>query len=180
MKRCPICHFPNIDTDRTCFKCNAILTEEVNIAYPNSEEKAYLAYGKSLSELENTLNDSHTPPPSDTSDYTAPPTPSTRPPRQTTPTRIIPKYASFSLLTTLLRLLSSIQGLLFIILGVMSALTLKNTVGILILVVALLLGVASILIGFTLSYLLVWFNDVECNQRKQLELLTHIFHKIDK
>lgn len=200
MKRCPNCDFPNIDTDRACFKCNAALdsvtsTEsnkesEVKVSYPTEEEETLLIYGNTVPYTNTALEDLRTTaevqsPIKSTSvsksatDYITPP-PTTPEPSPTTPTRIIPKYRSFSIFTGLLRILSCIQGAIFIILGVLFLLWSKSLIGIVGLMIMATLGISSILIGFILSYILTWFSDVECNQRKQLELLNHIFHKISK
>lgn len=218
MKRCPNCAFPNIDTDRICFKCNTpldttpitssvqtLVSQEIQAAeaqatvtnaealddltpkstmpqpipFPKSAtQPTFVPYKHVVSSLEvsstsiseETCNSHHTP-----TDEVAPPT--TTPPRSTTPTRILPKYKHFATLRVLLILLGCIQGIGFIGGGIILLLTATSETTMVLSFILMLLGLSSAIVSIILSFLFTWLNDVECNQRKQIELLNHLYHK---
>lgn len=248
MKRCPSCNFPNIDSDRTCFKCGTLLPAQISVepsseapstvsaevspeptqpapvpskpispaplpttpsSAPNEEEQA--SSSDELRPKSNPVFDSganvsnfiHTPTkaplpktpevlPSTkavkeacaTSDIPLPQAPP-EPPTTSTPTlgapaRIIPKYKSFNTLSLFFKVLGIFLGLLLITLGTCVMLTFPNILGIIVLVTCIIFGIINMILGFVIAAVLGWLNDAECNQRKQIELLGHIYHKISE
>lgn len=94
------------------------------------------------------------------------------------PARIIPKYKSLKCLKVLSELFGTLFGLALIAVGVLLIFVYPGLLGVASCIGFVGMGVLSIFLGFVLSSMLVWLNDVECNQRKQIELVNYIYHKM--
>ena len=95
------------------------------------------------------------------------------------PARILPKYKSLSCLKTLSKLIGRVVGLALFARGVLMIILYPGLVGVISCIGLVALSLLFIFLGFVLSAILSWLNDVECNQRKQIELINHIYHKIE-
>lgn len=264
MKRCPNCNFPNIDSDRICFKCGAALLEEIPAAEALSNQTDTTTQTKEAIHTDPSFQDIQTvyiEPPSpynptlhisssdepkikrNTDDLVAKPNPvfdananisafihkptdtteadskttttkskplpsspvastthtatsevaATSMPQPTipapplvtsspslpTPARILPKYKSLACLKTLSILMGLLFGLALIATGVLLIFVYPGLLGVASCIGFVGMGLISIFLGFVLSAVLGWLNDVECNQRKQIELINHIYHKIE-
>lgn len=203
MRRCPKCSFPNMDTDHTCFKCGQKLNdttypEEQFTESPTIEPPATplpqpetasptVQASKTPSQadhyatayINSLLNDTHSN--EDKLISTKPtiplPEPDTAPPKPKIATRITPKYDNLRWLSIFIRIVGILQSLFFIILGILGFLSMKGLLGILALSGCILMALLSILMAFSFSIFLTWLNDVECNQRRQIELIHHLYHK---
>lgn len=204
MKRCPGCKFPNVDSDLTCFKCGTPLPEETLIEFAASptDEEGQASSNEDLSTTplfdsgSNVINFIRTPtevplPISDeevsaTSIISFPqippltptPTPKAAAPSLGTPARIIPKYKVFNVLSLIAKITGVFFGILLMFLGIGILLTFSNILGVTALVLCVSSGVITLLLSFTIAAVLGWLGDVECNQRKQTELMHHIYHKL--
>lgn len=96
-----------------------------------------------------------------------------------TPARILPKYKSLARLKTLSTLMGILFGLALIAVGVLLIFVYPGLLGVASCIGFAGIGLISIFLGFVLSAVLGWLNDVECNQRKQIELINHVYHKIE-
>lgn len=96
-----------------------------------------------------------------------------------TPARILPKYKSLARLKTLSTLMGILFGLALIAVGVLFIFVYPGLLGVASCIGFAGMGLISIFLGFVLSAVLGWLNDVECNQRKQIELINHVYHKIE-
>ena len=96
-----------------------------------------------------------------------------------TPARIVPKYKSLARLKVLSILTGILFGLALIAVGILLVFVYPGLLGVAICIGFSSLGVICMFLGFVLSALLGWLNDVECNQRKQVELINHIYHKLE-
>lgn len=206
MKRCSSCNFPNIDSDPLCFKCRTPLPEETS-PEPTAPLADEDGQATSSQEVAATLDTTPTPsfdsntnviqfirtpseaplPTADeeicaASDITLPqmppPIPITTAPVLKTPSRILPRYKVFNVLSVIAKVTGILFGLLLIFLGVGSLLTFSNILGVISLILCISFGIISIILAFTFSALLGWLTDIECNQRKQIELINHLYHKI--
>ena len=96
-----------------------------------------------------------------------------------TPARILPKYKSLARLKILSTLMGLLFGLALIAVGVLLIFVYPGLLGVASCIGFVGIGLLSIFLGFVLSAVLGWLNDVECNQRKQIELINHVYHKIE-
>lgn len=106
------------------------------------------------------------------------PAPKTSAPSPKAPARIIPKYKVFNVLSLISKITGVCFGILLILLGVGILLTFPNILGVTALVLCVSSGIITLLLSFTIAAVLGWLGDVECNQRKQTELIHHIYHKL--
>ena len=117
-----------------------------------------------------------------TSDLPTPeptPTPVTRPTRTLPPpTRILPKYKWLPRLGLISKILSILIGLVSMSLGIGAFLMFPSIFTLALGLIGLCVGLFHWFIGFALAALLNWLNDTECNQRRQQEILTHIYHHL--
>ncbi|MEG0951023.1 MAG: hypothetical protein RSE96_03740 [Niameybacter sp.] len=102
----------------------------------------------------------------------------TSPPRPGTPARITPKYKSLSCLKVWSRILGILFGLTWIGCGACALLYVQGFLGIGICLGLAGFGILNFFLGFGIAAIFEWMNDVECNQRKEIELMSHVYHKI--
>lgn len=196
MKRCPNCQFPNIDSDLNCFKCGTSLpdekTEESDQLESNSSSTTFDAKTNITTFIHTPTEEPHTEPQealAKTKEETCvtsevplsdelPPPLTTKAPTLPTPTRILPKYKSLPRLSTASKLLGLVLGLVFIFLSVGFLLLFPSIFSIALCILGICFGTVHMLMGFIIAAGLDWLNDVECNQRKQQELMNHIYHKL--
>lgn len=246
MKRCPSCSFPNKDTDRTCFKCNALLDPDTMLEpvsttppplsstnpmqfFAKTSKRSTLSTKKNVSATSPTPQPTTLPTPEPTPELLEAPTteevaatlttetftpythvvsspdislaevpasdellsqPTTAVPPISTPepkllkaARILPKYKSFQAIKTMLIVIGCLQTLSILSVGISTLLYIQAYIGLTAFINVAIIGTLIIVISCivactTLAFsLLSWANDTECNQRKQLELLNHLYHK---
>ncbi|MDA3733246.1 hypothetical protein PBV87_17345 [Niameybacter massiliensis] len=103
----------------------------------------------------------------------------TSPPRPGTPVRITPKYGSLARLKVISKILGVLFGLALFAGGGLTLYAGQNMLSLIICVGLVGLGILNMFLGFVIGATLEWLNDVECNQRKQIELISHVYHKIN-
>lgn len=188
MKRCPKCIFPNKDTDRTCFKCNTLLDEvpstSANVVPTDAPPTSLLSTaspaprnskrGQSAASEASATADAFI----DNRILSEVPPLTTTPPKLKTPARITPKYKAFTILSVILKIFSPLQGIAIIVIGCLFATLMTPLSATCTIILSVILGLTTTIIGLLFAYALTWMGDVECNQRKELELLNHLYHMI--
>ena len=94
------------------------------------------------------------------------------------PTRILPKYKWLPRFGLASKILGVIMGLVFIFLSIGFFLVLPSIFTLALGLVGVCFGLLHCFMGFVLAAVLNWLNDAECNQRRQQEILHHIYHKL--
>ena len=201
MKRCPNCQFPNIDSDLNCFKCGTSLPDEkteesdqleLDPSELDPSSTTFDAQTNATTFIHTPIEDSHTEPQEAIAQTTGeacitsetslldelPPPLATKGPTSSTLTRILPKYKSLHRLGMASKLLGLVLGLVFILLSVGFLLLFPSIFSIALCILGICFGTINMLMGFIIAAVLDWLNDVECNQRKQQELMNHIYHKL--
>lgn len=193
MKRCPNCNFPNIDSDPNCFKCGTLLPDEEAEASIDTDSASNFNTDTNVTAFIHTPTEDTHPKLEQmatetereictTTEMSLPEMPvpplTSQAPTLPTPSRILPKYKSLTRLAVATKLIGLVLGLIFILLSTCCLLLFPSIFSIALCILGIGFGIVHILTGFVIAALLSWLNDAECNQRKQLELINHIYHKL--